>query len=249
MPEPICLNPKAAFHVHTWRCGHASDEREEAYIKTAIRLGAEQITFTDHAPFPGNQFQGRMKMEQLPEYEETLWDLKEKYQGKIKIRIGLEIEYLPGFQAYYEQLKHDNKIEFLMLGQHFYEVEPGIYSFEKKEWKQQADKFIQSEIDGIKSGYFSCVAHPDRGYRYLPYGTYPDEGLAKELIAVAKDLHTPLEKNIGSMAAKCFYQSVFWCYHEQDYLLGLDAHSTYDLRRRYQYSEFLNGNIVKFAGF
>lgn len=96
MRKSVCLNPEEIFHVHTWRCGHAGEEREEEYIKVAIHLGAKQITFTDHAPFPGDLFRGRMKMEELPEYEDTLWELRAKYQGKIQVRIGLEAEYLPG---------------------------------------------------------------------------------------------------------------------------------------------------------
>ena len=70
MRRMVCLNPEEAFHIHTWRCGHAGDEREDAYIRTAMYLGAKQITFTDHAPFPGDSFRGRMKMADLPEYSE-----------------------------------------------------------------------------------------------------------------------------------------------------------------------------------
>ena len=44
MTKPICLNQKEVFHVHTWRCGHAGEEREEAYIREAVRLGAERIS-------------------------------------------------------------------------------------------------------------------------------------------------------------------------------------------------------------
>ena len=111
MRRMVCLNPEEAFHIHTWRCGHAGDEREDAYIRTAMYLGAKQITFTDHAPFPGDSFRGRMKMADLPEYIKTLSELKAKYQGKIEVRIGLEAEYLPGFLAYYEKLREDERIE------------------------------------------------------------------------------------------------------------------------------------------
>lgn len=78
MRRMVCLNPEEAFHIHTWRCGHAGDEREDAYIRTAMYLGAKQITFTDHAPFPGDSFRGRMKMADLPEYIKTLSELKAK---------------------------------------------------------------------------------------------------------------------------------------------------------------------------
>lgn len=174
MRKSVCLNPEEIFHVHTWRCGHAGEEREEEYIKVAIHLGAKQITFTDHAPFPGDLFRGRMKMAELPEYEDTLWELRAKYQGKIKVRIGLEAEYLPGFQSYYEKLKEDEGIEYLLLGQHFYELAPGEYSFSKKGLSGRADGIVRAELEGVESGYFSGIAHPDRSYRYLKPGEQAD---------------------------------------------------------------------------
>lgn len=45
------MDNKYVFHVHTYRCGHATNETDEDYIKSAIVLGSDSITFTDHAPF------------------------------------------------------------------------------------------------------------------------------------------------------------------------------------------------------
>lgn len=243
MTEPVCLNPEEIFHVHTWRCGHAGEEREEAYIKEAVRLGAKQITFTDHAPFPGDFFSGRMEMDQLKVYKETLWELRERYQGVIRVRIGLEAEYLPKFTEYYKQLKEDEQIEFLMLGQHFYEMEPGVYSFSgyRKEGENRANGIMRAQLSGIESGFFSCVAHPDRGYRYLKKGECADFSLTKEVIAAAKTRQIPFEKNLSSMERNWFYEELFWNLCDQDYIVGLDAHSVTEMRERYRYTLFLNG--------
>lgn len=67
------------FHVHTYRCRHAANVADEMYILKAIELGAVSITFTDHAPFPGNPFGNRMDIQQLSEYLDSLSRLKEKY--------------------------------------------------------------------------------------------------------------------------------------------------------------------------
>ena len=56
------------FHVHTYRCKHASNEIDEEYVLKAIQMKATDIYFTDHAPFPGNPFGNRMNIEQLDEY-------------------------------------------------------------------------------------------------------------------------------------------------------------------------------------
>lgn len=58
----------------------------------------------------------------------------------------------------------------------------------------------------MKSGYFSCVAHPDRGYRYLKEGEKTDPALAVELVDVAKARNISLEKNISSMEKNWFYE-------------------------------------------
>lgn len=89
------------FHVHTFRCGHAEKVPDECYVIRALEMNAGDIWFTDHAPFPGNPFGNRMKIEQLPEYLETLTTLKEKYAERIRVHIGLEIEFFEGYAEYY----------------------------------------------------------------------------------------------------------------------------------------------------
>ena len=118
------------FHVHTYRCRYAEEIPDEAYVKKAIALGASGILFSDHTPFPGNPFGNRMDIEQLPEYLHTIQALKEKYADSIAVRAGLEIEYLPSFRGFYEELRENPLLDFIMIGQHMYEVSPGLYSFQ-----------------------------------------------------------------------------------------------------------------------
>lgn len=104
---------------------------------------------------------------------------------------------------------------------------------------------MRAQIAGVKSGYFSCVAHPDRGYRYLKEGETTDPALAVELVNVAEAFHIPLEKNISSMEKDWFYEDRFWKLCHLDYLVGLDAHSVAELIKRYHYSVFLADNSRK----
>ena len=69
------------FHIHTYRCGHAENISDEAYVLKTIEYGATKITFTDHAPFLGNPFGNRMHFEELSEYLSPLKTLKEKYRN------------------------------------------------------------------------------------------------------------------------------------------------------------------------
>lgn len=228
---------KELFHVHTYRCKHASDEADELYIKRAVELGAEKITFTDHAPFPGNPFGNRMDIEQLPEYVDTLSELRKRYEGIIDVGIGLEIEYLPSFEDYYKWLKESDKFDILVLGQHMYELADGRYSFSLNSKENESNGLAQAMIEGMNAGYFDVLAHPDRIFRRHREWDDSMTRLSLDIINVAMERQIPLEKNLSSMNRKRQYWPQFWelVPHAAEVVVGLDAHGVKELEQIWEY--------------
>ena len=232
------MEDKYFFHVHTHRCGHASNETDEMYIHKAIKSGAKDIVFTDHAPFPNDPFSGRMHFWELPEYISSLKNLKKKYKNIINVHIGLEIEYLPSFHSYYDELKANKDIEVLMLGQHHYEIRHGFYNFQiKNRNKRLSDAFsglMHAQIQGIKTGYFNVVAHPDRCFQFASGSSleYCPEETYESLINAAKDKNIILEKNLSSMTNPGQFVPEFWKMVPDglNTVIGCDAHSVNELR-------------------
>lgn len=235
------------FHIHTKRCRHASDESDEDYVRTAISLGAEKITFTDHAPFPFNPFGSRMDFEELDEYISSLNSLKEKYADKINVEIGLEAEYLPEFLNYYKELK--SKGLLLVLGQHFYCHENGEFSFTDSNDYNRKNEFKgcgKAIIEGMETGLFDAVVHPDRIFRRLYSWTSQAEQVAESIIAAASKNSIPLEMNLSSYEKlikenkNSFWRNEFWnLATDSDFplklIFGLDAHSTAEMKNRVGY--------------
>ncbi|KAB8138838.1 histidinol-phosphatase HisJ [Gracilibacillus oryzae] len=91
------------YHVHTNYCPHGSNDQIETYIDKALSLGLKEISFTEHAPLPENfidptpEKDSAMSRDDLTEYTEIIQKLKEKYQKKIKINLGFELDYIEGF--------------------------------------------------------------------------------------------------------------------------------------------------------
>ena len=204
------------FHVHTYRCGHASNEKDELYIEKALELGASKITFTDHAPFPGDPFTGRMLYSQLSEYISSLKTLKNKYKDRIEVCIGLEIEYLQSFKYYYEELKANDDIECLILGQHHCELEDGSWSFQHNNIGKMA-----SQVGAVQTGYFDVVAHPDR------YMMLDEKVLAKKLIDECITRGILLEQNLATKMKMDFWELVP---KGAKTIIGCDAHAVSELR-------------------
>lgn len=222
------------FHVHTFRCRHAEEIPDEAYVKKAIALGASGILFSDHTPFPGNPFANRMEIDQLPEYLHTIQTLKEKYAETIDVRVGLEIEYLPSFHGFYEELRENPLVDFMMIGQHMFEDRPGKYSFDLTSSEKNEREYIgcmEAMIQGIESGLFDVVAHPDRCFKRRKEWTDDMTTLSRNLIGVAISEGMRLEKNLESMKRKKNYREEFWNLVPvtADIVIGTDAHSIDEL--------------------
>ncbi len=223
------------FHIHTWRCGHAQMVSEEAYIRRAILRGGKTITFCDHAPFPGDPFAGRMLMEQLPEYIATLKRLRQKYKRWIQIKIGLEIEYLPEYADYYRQLHESKNFDVLALGQHFYQAAPGVYSLGLEPCVAKANHARQCAsalVEGMATGYFNVVAHPDRIFVYEKDFGKEQERVAQRVIAAAEMFGVSLEKSATTKMRS--WNPRFWHMVPRSVKIihGLDAHHLKDLKRK-----------------
>lgn len=220
------------FHVHTWRCGHAENVSDEAYVLRAIELGADRITFTDHAPFPDDRFGNRMRMDQLEEYITTLHTLKMKYEKEIDLQIGLEVEFLPSYISYIEKLSGNNDIDILLLGQHFCEIEKGVWSFQLEDKRNEWKYLLESEMEAMTTGLFDVVAHPDRAFRRCLCWDDEMADIAEEFIAFAAYAHhIPLEKNLSSYHKKKYYWKEFWNMLPLKYptIIGCDAHALDEL--------------------
>ena len=236
------------FHVHTYRCGHAEMINDEEYVKNAAELGAEEIWFTDHAPFPDDPFGARMAYAELEDYLGTLNALKRKYTD-ITIHIGLETEYFPYFDkmGYYSHLRSLPEIEMLLLGQHMAQVSDShSYSFsESSEYLDNNEYKLLGEaiIQGASTGYFDVIAHPDRIFRRCSVWDRDMEKVSGNIVQAAIKAGIPLEMNLSSAESPIYFKSEFWKLVPDTVkrIVGFDAHSINEMAMRYTNSaELLN---------
>ena len=153
------------YHGHCDRCRHAQGPAR-AYVEEAVKKGLVRLGFSDHMPFPDDRFGLRMPYEELEDYFEEIWALREEFKEKLDIRCGLEGEYVREDRAYYEKLLSNNgfqgKCEYLLLGQHFYETGQGdlINVYQIRDTAEY-EIYAQNVAEAMETGYFRYVAHPD----------------------------------------------------------------------------------------
>ncbi|TWT08896.1 histidinol-phosphatase HisJ [Planomicrobium sp. CPCC 101079] len=91
-------------HIHTPFCPHGTKDPLELYIEKAIVSGFTDISFTEHAPLPSSFTDptplkdSGMSLKELYPYIDAIAKAKDAYQKDLRIRIGLEVDFIEGFE-------------------------------------------------------------------------------------------------------------------------------------------------------
>lgn len=149
------------YHTHTKRCKHAGGN-EEDYVIEAINKGFDIIGISDHAAFPDKDYGYRMEYSELNDYLMAVDEAKNKYSDKIKVLKSLEIEYMPKYRDFYEELLEKKKLDYLLLGQHFYiNSKKEFHNITSVDSTNHYVDYANSIKEALDTGYFKIVAHPD----------------------------------------------------------------------------------------
>ena len=201
------------LHTHTARCGHATGTERE-YIERAISCGIKELGFSDHLPFrfsDGYESYYRIPISMVTDYLTTLTNLREEYKDQIKIHIGFEMEYYPCH--FEEMLKNARQYgaEYLILGHHFLNNEhpDGQATTAMSTEPTQLKEYVDCVVDGIKSGVFTYVAHPDIFNFAGDEACYLNE--MKRICDASVTYNVPLEINfLGIRSQRRYPRELFW---------------------------------------
>ncbi len=163
------------YHIHTPYCGHAKGKTVE-YIEKAIELGFDEIGFAEHlGRYYLTRVQRRlywdwgMDERNLLRYITELSDLRNLYSDRIKIKIGLEIDFIEGAEDMVTPFLDHFTFDYI-LG--------AIHCLPRFGWKHLAD-YKNYDEEEVFAEYFSCaraalrsklfnsLAHIDFIWRYL----------------------------------------------------------------------------------
>lgn len=224
---------RACYHTHTKRCGHAVGE-DEQYVLAAIDAGVEILGFSDHAPmiYPdGYVSTFKMLPTQISEYFSSLLELREKYRGKIDIKIGFETEYYPALWERELKFWSEYPLDYLILGQHFISGEryiPGEqYSGNPSDSASALTSYCDRLISAMHTDKITYLAHPDL-FNFIGDTDFYISQM-RRVITEARALDIPLEINLlGLSEGRSYPKEIFWREVGKigaRAIIGCDAHS------------------------
>lgn len=193
----IFMDKISNFHTHTYLCRHAVGTPAE-YIMQAQKDGCSVLGMSDHCPYsPDSEVyykNTKIELEEVPYYFSEIKETASKVD--FPVYIGFECEWNKKFEVWYrDKLLGEFGCDYLVFGPHWvYDGSRFQYIMEVKE-KKTFYKWTEQTIEGIKSGLYKFVAHPD-----LFMGAYRnwDEDAKKmsiDIIDAAIGCGLPLEVN------------------------------------------------------
>lgn len=171
------------YHNHHYRCGHAKGTIED-YIKVAVEKGLAEIGIADHFPLGASLDEEKhadlvktvsMKVDEFPAYIQEIKDLRDKYRGRIKVKISTEV----GFMTSGIHLDMQKKVlepfmddfDYLLCGVHelkfderpFIPLSLGIDPNTLKNYGEDKihHEYIKKMKSMVETGYFDICTHLD----------------------------------------------------------------------------------------
>ncbi|MDO5517077.1 MAG: histidinol-phosphatase HisJ [Clostridium sp.] len=198
-------------HIHSPYCPHGSNDSFDSYVERALEKNLKEISFTEHMPFKSYFIDNKEFLDEcslskndVDKYFESVNKIKEKYYGKIKINLGMEVDFIDGLEEETKELlnTYGPHLDDGLLSVHFIKIKDeymaidGIDGFEKARKllgtvEKVYDKYYETLLKAVKSdlGKYKPkrIGHPNLVRRFnelypLEYKNYELlETLAEEI--------------------------------------------------------------------
>src|SRR6267378_7089295 len=198
----------ADYHMHTPLCRHATGESTELAAQ-ALKLGLKEIGFSEHSPMPRDDFDDwRMLSGDLDEYVAKVQKARRDHPG-LAIKLSLEVDYLPGYEAWIRELAARHSWDYLIGAVHYVSDSWDLDNPKKiSEWKERDpfevwSAYFERLTLATESGLFETIAHADLCKKFCFYPKEDCTPLFATFLSTAKKHNVAMELNTAGLRKDC----------------------------------------------
>jgi histidinol-phosphatase (PHP family) len=208
----MSANLKFDYHTHHERCGHARGNIRD-YIEAAIDKGLNMVGISDHSPYFSSEEDQllphiSMGKSQFPVYISEVLKLKQEYNGRIEVMLGVESDFFPEQVENYRRCFDPYPFDFIIGSVHHVD---GISIFHKERWeglsmkeKQQTKENYYHLIEqSARSGMFQILGHIDAMKGFYPSFSSIQTAAVEHTLKVIAEEMVAIEVNTSGKTKDC----------------------------------------------
>ncbi len=230
------------YHLHTRFCNHAEGEME-SYVEYALGKGLKEIGFADHMPVMPEPHLC-MSYKELPVYMKMIHELQKRYEGKISIKLGCEMDIVTERIDEIKDILQKYHFDYVIGSIHYlagwpFDQEQYRNVFEKNDIDGIYERFFNVIIKAAETGLYDVVGHIDNIKRmgYRPSGSLTPQ--FEHVASVIKLMNLTVELNTSGIDKACSeaYPSLAFLKMLKNYdipvTIGSDAHRPEEVGRHF----------------
>ena len=216
----------SCIHTHTTFCDGSDDV--ETCCRAAYEKGLVSLGFSAHAPVfkkTGIKTSWHLAEDRLEEYIETIRAAQKRWEGKLPVYLGLEVDYIHGLTGPADKDYREMDLDFIIGSVHYIippkgapftvddpieDVERGITEMFGGDPLAMVEAYWDCQEAMIRAGGFDVLGHPDlikknnsipggRENRLFCEDTDAYRQRAAALAALTAQAGLPAEINTGGM--------------------------------------------------
>lgn len=198
----------ADYHMHTPLCHHAEGAPSE-YAAHALKVGLTEIGFSDHAPCEDDNFDDwRMNKDKLGEYVENVRKAQVDHPT-LAIKLALEVDYIPGHEAWIEELSAMYPWDYLIGSVHYvaddWEVDhpDKLSGWRDRDTMEVWTLYFDRLRRAAETGCFEIIGHTDLVKKFCFYPDRDCSALYDRFLRAAKSTNTAIELNTAGLRKDC----------------------------------------------
>jgi histidinol-phosphatase (PHP family) len=252
----------ACIHTHTELCDGSGTV--EDFCRAAFEKGLVSLGFSAHGPLPkesGFKTGWHLPGERLGEYMESVRAAKRRWEGRLPVYLGLEVDYIPGVTGPADPFFQNLGLDYIIGSVHFVlppggapfcvdgpagEFEAGIQDGFGGDAEAMVNSYWDNVEAMIRGGGFDVLGHVDlvkknnAGERWFSESAAYYRRRAGETAKLAARYGLTAEVNTGGINRKKIsvpYPSAFLLKIFREYnipmVINADAHKSGDLDGHY----------------
>jgi histidinol-phosphatase (PHP family) len=180
-----------------------------AIQRLQLELGFAEIGFSDHSPMRQDDFDDwRMRFDQLGEYVEKVRKAQKDFP-QLKIRLALEVDYLPGQEDWIRQLAAAQPWDYFIGSVHYVSDSWAVDNPHKiSEWKNRDpwevwSVYFERLTKAAETGLFEIIGHADLPKKFGHRPTRDCTPLYETFLNAARKHNCTLDVNTAGLRKDC----------------------------------------------